>query len=272
MKVYFSRGEIDCNKTSNEYIYVNNCGGYVDANRVMKIERESRVDYQMIYVDSGKCIVHDNNKVFNLSDGHIILYRPGQPQKYTFELGTTYFWIHFSGVGVDYILETLEINKFIYKVGNFVEFIHYVKKIINECSLIDKNEVLIVAYFLELLCILSKNIKNAKRTRFSAVVNLMLNDGFKNYTNKYYANLCNMSEGHFINSFKKEYGVAPHTYVNNIQIQKAKSMLVNTSIKVEKIANLLNFDDPLYFSRLFKRKTGFSPTEFRKNELDNTFL
>ena len=63
--------------------------------------------------------------------------------------------------------------------------------------------------------------------------------------------------------FKKETRVSLHQYFIQLKINAAKTMLSNLSYNVSDIANFLGFEDPYYFSRLFKRKTGVSPKKFR---------
>ncbi len=66
--------------------------------------------------------------------------------------------------------------------------------------------------------------------------------------------------------FKQETGVSPVQHVNNLRIQKAKRLLRN--IQDEKlltdVALQCGFTDPYYFSRLFRRFTGLSPSEYMK--------
>ncbi len=52
--------------------------------------------------------------------------------------------------------------------------------------------------------------------------------------------------------------------VHEIIIQEAKNYLLNTGYSVSEIAYFLNFNDPAYFNRLFKKVTGVAPGEFRK--------
>ncbi len=67
--------------------------------------------------------------------------------------------------------------------------------------------------------------------------------------------------------FKKEYGISPQQYLINRRIEMAKHLLIqkDESHTVKEIAYATGFSDPLYFSRLFKKSTGFSPLAFREN-------
>ena len=52
--------------------------------------------------------------------------------------------------------------------------------------------------------------------------------------------------------------------VQDYTINEAKKYLLNTSYTVAEVAYLLNFNDPAYFNRLFKKRVGVAPGEFRK--------
>ena len=46
---------------------------------------------------------------------------------------------------------------------------------------------------------------------------------------------------------------------------EAKKYLLNTNYSISEVSYFLNFKDPAYFTRLFKKMTGVTPSEFRKN-------
>jgi AraC-like DNA-binding protein len=80
-----------------------------------------------------------------------------------------------------------------------------------------------------------------------------------------------LSEAHSITPrhinrlFKKELGTTPYNYLLDKKIELAKNLLANTNIPVSSIAGKLKFADAYYFSNMFKRKTGLSPRQYRKN-------
>ena len=53
-------------------------------------------------------------------------------------------------------------------------------------------------------------------------------------------------------------------YLKEIRIENAKNMLLNTEQQVEDISFAVGYSDIKYFSRLFKKLTGVTPTEFRR--------
>jgi len=85
------------------------------------------------------------------------------------------------------------------------------------------------------------------------------------------ADLAGVSQVYLRRIFKKQQGVSPAGYVLRQRLQLAQELLLSgEQLTVAQVANLAGFRDPLYFSRLFKRQLGLSPTEYcaeHKNDL-----
>lgn len=67
--------------------------------------------------------------------------------------------------------------------------------------------------------------------------------------------------------FHKMSGYTIFNYLNTVRINKAKELIETTSIKFSEIGYLIGIDDPYYFSKLFKKYSGMTPTQYleRKN-------
>lgn len=78
------------------------------------------------------------------------------------------------------------------------------------------------------------------------------------------ASLYGYSRSYFYRLFVKETGFTPITYFNTIKMRRAAEMLTGTGMKVKQVAYQLGYDDPYYFSRLFKKIMGCSPAEIKK--------
>lgn len=79
------------------------------------------------------------------------------------------------------------------------------------------------------------------------------------------AKLCQMSLSSFKREFYKEYNDTPNNYLLSKKMEKAKELLIITEISIHEIAFKIGFNDPLYFTRIFKKKIGVTPTNYRKN-------
>ena len=73
-----------------------------------------------------------------------------------------------------------------------------------------------------------------------------------------------ISQTYISHIFKAEMGVSPIQYLINKRIAHAKHLLSTSDMPIAKIATECGYDDPVYFSQVFKRITGYSPTEYRK--------
>jgi len=73
----------------------------------------------------------------------------------------------------------------------------------------------------------------------------------------------NMSMSHFSFTFKQEVGETFIEYLTNVRINKAKELLIKSDLKVAEIATKVGYNEPHYFSYIFKKKVGMSPQEFR---------
>lgn len=74
-----------------------------------------------------------------------------------------------------------------------------------------------------------------------------------------------LSKQWLIVKFKKHTGSTPIEYLNTLRIQHGKSLLANSELPVYKIAELCGFENVYYFSGCFKKRTGVSPTQYRKS-------
>ena len=72
-----------------------------------------------------------------------------------------------------------------------------------------------------------------------------------------------LSKYHFLRLFKEAYGVSPHQYLIGKRIEKAKFLLL-TELSVAQVCNDIGFESVQSFSNLFKRQTGLSPGQYRR--------
>ena len=77
------------------------------------------------------------------------------------------------------------------------------------------------------------------------------------------ASQVNLSSSHFSMVFSQEACQTFKEYLTEIRIKKAKEMLRTTSLSSNDISYQVGYNDPHYFSYVFKKNTSFSPTEFR---------
>lgn len=83
------------------------------------------------------------------------------------------------------------------------------------------------------------------------------------------AEYCNMSVASFYRKFKSQYLTTPTTYKNILLIENAMELLLSSPQEpIDSISDKLGFESTVYFRKVFKKFTGKSPHEYRKNGLN----
>jgi transcriptional regulator GlxA family with amidase domain len=75
--------------------------------------------------------------------------------------------------------------------------------------------------------------------------------------------LCGLPARSFMRRFALATGMTPLDYVHALRLEEAKQMLETEDIPVEAIANEVGYEDPSFFTRLFRRKVGLTPIAYR---------
>ena len=73
----------------------------------------------------------------------------------------------------------------------------------------------------------------------------------------------NLSASHFSMLFRKATGMPPIDYFIHLKMQKACQLIYASNSKVKDIALSLGYDDPYYFSRVFRKNMGVAPEHYR---------
>lgn len=106
-----------------------------------------------------------------------------------------------------------------------------------------------------------------KRTAFDNAAILL-----KKYVNDHYsekitkvdlANVAACSVPGLYRIFQRHMHMSVNNYINKIRLEKASVLLEGSSCTITEISNMVGFDDPIYFSRLFKKYYGMSPKTYR---------
>ena len=262
MECLFGRGKKITDFASERPIYVNNCG------YMRKLEKDvctsrprGRTDYHLLFNASGEILV--NGEI--LRDGEAYIFFPWEMQEYTYlnKENSLYYWLHFSGTEVPGMLEFLSVGKGKYSLfeskGEAEEiFRRMIKAVSDEW---EGSNGYVVGQLYSLMALLSNPRKN--KNPFIKAIKKLSTPADKT-TVAELADMYNMSEGHFIRQFKFYTGYTPLEYRARKIVENAKSLLSGTDMPITDVSESLGFEDPLYFSRVFKKTAGISPREYRK--------
>lgn len=79
----------------------------------------------------------------------------------------------------------------------------------------------------------------------------------------------NLSSYYFSKLFKEETGEGFIEYLTSIRIEEAKELLKDSSISMKEVSSAIGYADPNYFSRIFKKITGITPSEYKEKIAEN---
>ncbi|MBO5316158.1 MAG: helix-turn-helix transcriptional regulator [Clostridia bacterium] len=242
--------------------------------RVIATERPNgRGDFQIIYIASGKAHFFLDGEEQIVSRGNIVLFRPWERQMYYYYLEDRVesYWIHFTGYEAEKLLDTADLSKNVFFIGDSSDFPSKCNRIIREIQTKRTNyEDLTSILFREIILVISRYLREGQGVNRDTLneVERAINYFSENYTEdiniEQYAKMRHMSVSWFIRNFKSITKLSPLQYIIALRITNAKALLINTDYPISKISDAVGFDNALYFSRLFHKHTGMSPMKFRK--------
>lgn len=253
-------------------VVVNCCGWQRFLNRDYSQQRtKGRLDYQIIYVFRGTGNYFIGDSWHKLSAGHILLFRPGDPQVYSYfaREQPEIYWIHFTGIRIPELLSRYQIENCY--IGECLLIRQLFQEIILELQLKKAlYEDIIICSFYKILALIRRtrlSLLSPLENNFSVERLIMqLNQRYMDsWSLPSMARYCSLSEDYFSHLFKKQMGCSPVKYLTDLRIEKAKELLMAGNISVSEVSSLVGFEDPLYFSRVFKKKTGVPPRRFQQD-------
>ncbi|HWP50905.1 MAG TPA: AraC family transcriptional regulator [Clostridia bacterium] len=72
-----------------------------------------------------------------------------------------------------------------------------------------------------------------------------------------------MSAGHISHLLQKEFQISPINYLIDVRFSKAKGFLINTDLPISQIAYTVGYNNPAHFTKLFIKRIGYSPLDYR---------
>ncbi len=260
---------------------INCCGHFIVDSRpgITTEHPEGRRDYQLIYIASGKGHFYFDGIEHIVTQGHMILFRPHEPMQYYYypEDKTDVYWVHFTGKDVPLLLKHYELpeNGNIFYTGVSPDYQWIYRQLIRELQLKRTNyEEMLSLLLNHIFLVINRYIKESNTpgsdmvNEIERAVSYFTENYQKDISIEAYATERSISKNWFIHSFRRIMKVTPMQYILSLRISAAKAYLESTEKNITEIAYAVGYDNPLYFSRLFKKFTDQSPSEYRKQRQD----
>lgn len=266
-------------KDKSKPLIVTSCGTYhlYTRPKLPTWRPRGRLDFQLLYIAAGKAHFHFDGKEQIVTAGHMVLYRPKEPQKYEYygEDQTEVYWVHFTGGNVTNILRSygLTDDKRVFYCGSGLDYQNLFRTMINELQMCKENYAeMLEMYLRQIFIMLQRYFINASKTDNARVVEEI--DKATLYFNEHYSEDISIDEyaqnnhvsvSWFIRNFKHCTGSTPMQYILSKRIYNAEILLQDSTYNITEISEIVGYENPLYFSRIFKKVKGLSPSEYRKS-------
>ena len=264
-------------KDKSRPLIVTSCGTY----RLKTVKRlptwrpKGRLDYQLLYIVSGKGHFYFHGEDRVVYAGRMVLIQPRQEQRYEYfgEDKPEVYWVHFTGSDVKNILRSYNIptDDPIFYSGASSTYSYLFKEMIHELQNCKTGYEDLLAMYLRQIFLLVQRTRQEERPTVSTYIQEEMEFARRYFNEHYnepisiqeYAESRNMSVCYFQRNFKQIVKHTPMQYLLTIRVNNAASLLEATDYSMAEIAAIVGYEDPLYFSRLFRKIKGVSPRDYR---------
>ena len=265
---------------------------YYEFDKNFVFDGEKHDFWEMVYVDKGQVEISCDEKQITLSQGEIVFHRPNEFHSIRAYNSAPNFFVvsfvcHSSAMAhfqrfhtrLDKPLKPF-ISSIITEAENVFEIpknAPFLKQLQKKENAAVGGEQLIKTYLEQLLILLLRNVtqapersvfpnKESMESHVVAKVKQFIHDRL--YERFYVSDLCShvgYCKTYLSNLFHEQTGETMTGYAVKAKIAKAKQLIQEGNKNFSQISDLLAFDNPQYFSRVFKRVTGTTPTEFKQS-------
>ena len=269
---------------------------YFEFNKNYISHTESHDFWELVYADSGNLICSSDNREIILKEGEAIFHKPNashslradgkhSPNVFIISFECKNEAIHFFEnriIAIDTYLRTLIF--YIIEESKRTFFLPYPDPSLKKMELLSNPSLggqQLIKNYLELLLInLMRNDidHNDSNTVFLSQEQFdeLISDRVIEYMQRHINERLSISEickvlhynkSYIFRQFKKTTGTSLMAYFNMLKIKKAKQMLRDSDKSIQDISESLSFNNPNYFTKVFKKHTGYTPYTYRKIQL-----
>ncbi|WP_196426702.1 helix-turn-helix domain-containing protein [Lysinibacillus cavernae] len=209
---------------------------------------------------------------YRLEKGHVIHVGPNLPIQRTITSDTKFEYavIHFQLSDGENSKFPLYNHHFALQVGEQIKLMNMLQQLIQNYLMRShlsflQSKALFLNILEEIILLIKMMDYQYKKENIALIMEYIQENFTKNMTVIDIANHFNMERRKLTYLFEKRMGVSPNVYLTDLRVQKSKMLLSTSHLSVKEIAESVGYTDYFYFSRVFKKVTSLSPSEFRKH-------
>jgi len=262
----------------SQLLFITDIGYYPHAENHYRTRPEGCNQYILMYCVDGCGWISVNSKKYNVKANQYFIIPANTPHAYAsnFDDPWSIYWVHYSGIQASFFskdsssvqnITPSNVDRIDDRIKLFEEILLNLEMGYSLDNLNYAN--ICLSHFLASFCYLTQ-FRQIRSTNEPVMIDrsilFMKNNLDKKLTLADLARKAQLSASHYSMVFKKNTGRAPLDYLIQLKIQKACQLLDHTSLRVKEVALNIGYDDPYYFSRIFKKLMGVSPKEYKADD------
>lgn len=251
--------------------------GYFPHARGHEISRpQGYWSHTLLFCADGEGWVENGDGRWRMTRGSAVLLQPFEPHSYKSESKRPWslYWVHFNGRMAQEYHDMLSVRgwRSIMSIPSDVRLIQYFEQILNIYHEGHAYHLLVQASgrlhqllgTIRSLADQSRKPPDQVETRIKHAIEVMKANPGSNMTIQEFAAAANMSPMYFAVKFREHTKQSPRSFFTKVKIDTASKLLATTSMKIDAIAREVGYNDAFYFSRVFKRTVGQTPSGYRE--------
>lgn len=230
-------------------------------------------EYQFVYVTKGRGVFESGGRSFLVHPGSIMVILPGVRHLYRpdYEVGWMEYWVGAKGPYLDTLREKgfLSSEKPFYDVGlqkNLLEiYMHIFEEVKTQAPLYQaRASSYLILLIAEIISHERKGVHYSHSAQLVEKAKFLMEENIYGDINVHaISDMLGVNTVHLNEVFKSYTAMTPYQYFISIKIHRAEEVLEQGGVSIKEAAFRLGFKDQYYFSRLFKIKTGISPSRWK---------
>ena len=230
-----------------------------------------RKDYYLIFSEGGDIRGVIDNREVCVKSGNAVCIAPKTPHAFhsnsPLDEWVHYHWIHFTGYGIEKMLSELGIRtNEIYSIKPTEELFSHYEKLFSEfrqrSALFDTATALELKYILYLIASSHKSEAGGRLDKSIRYIHTHIR---YDLSVERLAAMEFLGVSRYRELFRAETGVSPSEYILRLRMARAKDLLSQSGADIAGVAESVGYSDRHYFQYMFKRTTGMTPGEYKKN-------
>ena len=222
---------------------------------------------KMFYITDGEIIIRVKGEEFICREGDMVLIPSGTTHDFYLseKLSAKKYWFHFSlncestsvferfRLPIRLSVSDGEIEKLFEKATATVK---------NECDALLQISAItqLVSYYINAA---GKRVRGIEGDEIDRVLRYIGDNISRDFSLTSLSEMVHLSPNYFVRKFRERMGISPMKYISLARLERAKSLLSGTDMRIGEIMERIGIYDAAYFSRSFKALTGYSPRTFR---------